>query len=311
METRLGRAETDARNPPGPAFEPFDRRRSDGRGAEHELDLFHRAAEAPFVNGQCAGFQKVLQIVEVPRDRRGDAPALPIFGALRNGLPVERPVPGEEENFRVRTPDEHVGNGRRIRVMQRIDEQEERPLAGRSLSGVIEKKVLPERRVVVLVTSVGQARPLGVSRRPGREDDDPVVGARQIAQKFVLRHRRLFGKARDVVVGHFGKARRELRSEVPQIGRHLGRGQFEEGRVVKHQAAFGESDLVGHLLDAVRLPVHRDGNGADHRRAEAEHHILGRVLPVRADERVALAEAESPQHGRRATRHIPERSARP
>ena len=211
----------------------------------------------------------------------------------------------------MRAPDEHVGNGRRIGVMQRIDEQKERPLARRCFSCVVEQKVLPERRVVVLVASVGQQRSLGVSRRSGREDDDPVVGARQIAQKFVLRHRRLFRKARDVVGGHFGEARHELRSEVPHVGRHLRRRQFEERRVVKHQAAFRESDLVGHLLDAVRLPVHRDGNGADHRRAEAEHHILGRVLPVGVDERVALAEAEPPKHGRRATRHIPERSARP
>lgn len=108
----------------------------------------------------------------------------------------------------MRTPDEHVGNGRRIRVMQRIDEQEERPLAGRSLSGVIEKKVLPERRVVVLVASVGQARPLGVSVVP---DVKMTISRRRSSDRPEIRPptSEASRKARDVVVGHFGKARRE------------------------------------------------------------------------------------------------------
>lgn len=74
METRLEvePKRTRSRTLPVQRLSLFGRRRSDGRPSTNST-FFIALPRSPSSTGN-AGFQKVLQIVEVPRDRRGDAP---------------------------------------------------------------------------------------------------------------------------------------------------------------------------------------------------------------------------------------------
>jgi hypothetical protein len=92
-----------------------------------------------------------------------------------------------------------------------------------------------------------------------------------------------------------------------------GDGGDEFGRnagVDQHQPAFGQPDLVGDPLLRVGLPVHGDGNRADHRCGQAEGEVLDAVCAEPVGEAVPGAQAVPAQHVRALRGERPELTAR-